>query len=64
MPDSFHVNMSSYGSVVLATKNFLHFGNYLPFVKDVALYLYSFEFPLFKESLNEIGLLVLARKIF
>jgi hypothetical protein len=40
----------------------LHFYDYLPFEKDLALDLYNFEFPL--PSFIEIGLLVLEKKIF
>jgi hypothetical protein len=43
--------------------HFLHFCDYLPFEKDLALDLYNFEFPLPKDDI-EIGLLVLEKKIF
>jgi hypothetical protein len=50
--ESFHVNMTYSGSVVLETKIFkwphpiLHFCNYLPFEENLALYLDNLEFPL------------------
>ena len=58
--ESFHVNMSFSGSVVLEKKifewptPFLHFCDYLPFEKDLALDLYNFEFPLPKDNLYQI----------
>ena len=72
--ESFHVNMTYSGSVVLEKKIFqwphpifLHFCDYLPFEEDLALYLNNLESPLPKDdmpSLIEIGLLVLGKKIF
>jgi hypothetical protein len=59
MSDSFHVNLSHYGSVVLKEENsndlakFLHFYDYLPFEEDLALYLNNLEFPLPKDNLYQ-----------
>ena len=58
--ESFHVNMSSSGSVVLEKKSFkwphpiFAFCDYLPFEKDLALDFYSFEFPLPKDDLYQV----------
>jgi hypothetical protein len=58
LSESFHVNMSSSGSVVLEKKIFkwpsypiFAFCAYLPFEKDLAIDLYNFEFPLPKDDL-------------
>jgi hypothetical protein len=53
-----HVNMTYSGSVVLEKKifkcptPFLHFCHYLPFEKDLALYLNNLESPLPKDDLH------------
>jgi hypothetical protein len=59
MSESFHVNLSYHGSVVLKEKNsndlakFLHFYDYLPFEEDLALYLYNSKVPLPKDDLYQ-----------
>jgi hypothetical protein len=68
MSESFHVKMSSSGSVVLEKKIFkcpTHFSDYLPVEEDLALNLCNFEFPILNENLYqvEIGQLV-PEKIF
>jgi hypothetical protein len=55
MSESFHVNMTYSGSVVLEKilndpTPFLYFCNCLPFEKDLALYLNNLEFPLPKDA--------------
>jgi hypothetical protein len=58
--ESFHVNMSSSGSVIYEKKIFkwphpiFAFCDYLPFEKDLALDLYNFEFPLPKDDLYQV----------
>jgi hypothetical protein len=60
--DSFHVNMTYSGSVVLEKKifkwphPFLHFCDHLPFEEDLALYLNNLEFPLPKDDLYQVWL--------
>jgi hypothetical protein len=60
MSESFHVNMTSSGSVVLKGKNFndlakfLHFCDNLPFEEDLALYLYNQKFSLPKDGLYQV----------
>jgi hypothetical protein len=58
--DSFHVNMTFSGSVILKifkwTSLFLHFCDYLPFEEDLALYLNNLEFPLPKDVLCRVWL--------
>jgi hypothetical protein len=60
MSESFHVNMSYFGSVVLKGKKFndlaklLHFYDYLPFEEDLTLYLNNLEFPLHKDDLYQV----------
>jgi hypothetical protein len=56
---SFHVNMSSCGSVVLENilndpSPLLHFCNDLPFREDLALNLKNLEFPWPKDNLNPV----------
>jgi hypothetical protein len=57
MSESFHVNMTYSGSVVLKIKkismtlpNFLHSYDYLPFEEDLALYLNNLKSPLPKDD--------------
>jgi hypothetical protein len=60
MPESFHANLSYYGSVVLKGKKsndlakFLHFYDYLPFEEDLALYLNNSKFSLSKDDLYQV----------
>jgi hypothetical protein len=60
MSESFHVNMSYSGSMVLKGKkfnalaNFLHFYDYLPFEEDLALYLNNLESPLPKDDVYKV----------
>jgi hypothetical protein len=60
MKESFHVNISSSGSVVLEKKilndpiPFLHFCDYLPFEEDLALNFNNSEFPLHKNDLYQV----------
>jgi hypothetical protein len=72
MSESFHVNLSFSGSVVLEEKSFndltpfLHFFNYLQFDENLVLFgqfLILFTQGWFVRSLGEIGLLVLEKKI-
>jgi hypothetical protein len=57
MSESFHLNMSYSGSVVLKETNFkdlakfLHFYDTLPFEETLALYLNNLQFPLPKDDL-------------
>jgi hypothetical protein len=62
MSESFHVNMSYSGSVVLTEKffndlaKFSHFYDNLPFEEDLALYLNNLKFPLPKDDLCQVWL--------
>jgi hypothetical protein len=67
MSESFHVNLSYSGSVVLKGKHFndctkfLHFLDYLPFEEDLALYLNNLQFPLPKDDLYQAWLKLACR---
>jgi hypothetical protein len=57
--ESFNVNMSSSGSVVLEKifkrpHPFLHFCDYIPFEEDMALNLNNLEIPLTKDNLYKV----------
>jgi hypothetical protein len=61
MSESFNVNMSYSGSVVLKggkkfndLAKFFHFYDYLPFKEDLALYLNNLEFPLPRDDLYQV----------
>jgi hypothetical protein len=60
MSESFHVNISYFGSVVLKEKNFnnlakfLHFYDHLHFEENLALYLNNLEFPLPEDDLYQV----------
>jgi hypothetical protein len=61
MSESFHVNLTYSGSVVLKGKNddlakFLHFCDYIHFEEEVAFHLYNLEVPLPMDDLYKVWL--------